>query len=198
MAQPKSTLTALEYLKLERRAGSKHEFLNGELFAMAGASRRHNLITANIVGELRAALRRGPCEVYPSDMRIKVSPTGLYTYPDASVVCEEPSFEDHELDTLLNPKLLVEVLSKSTSAYDLGKKFEHYRALHSVEEVIFADSESIHVMFYRRQIGKPEAFSTWMLSETRDLSARIHIPSLDVTLPLAEIYAKVRFEAQVG
>ena len=194
MAQPKSTLTAIEYLELERRSDGKREFLDGELFAMAGASRRHNLITANIVGELRAALRRGPCEVYPSDMRIKVSPTGLFTYPDASVVCDEPRFEDRELDTLLNPKLLVEVLSKSTAAYDLGKKFEHYRALESVEEVLFVDSESIHVMFYRRQTDKPAAFSTWILSETRDLSAEIHIPSLDVTLSLKEVYAKVRFD----
>ncbi len=193
MAQPKSTLTAVEYLELERRSDSKHEYLDGEPFAMAGASRRHNLITANIVGELRAALRRGPCEVYPSDMRIKVDPTGLYTYPDASVVCDEPRFEDQELDTLLNPKLLVEVLSKSTAAYDLGKKFEHYRALESVEEVLFVDSESIHVMFYRRT-DKPAAFSTWILRETRDLSAEILVPSLDVNLPLKEIYAKVRFD----
>ena len=119
-SQAKAHLTAEEYLALERKAPYKSEYLKGEVFAMTGASRRHNLISLNIGAELRAQLRQRPCEVYTSDMRVKLGATGLYTYPDVVVVCGEPAFEDAEVDTLLNPILLVEVLSKSTEDYDRG------------------------------------------------------------------------------
>ena len=119
-SQAKAHLTAEEYLALERKALYKSEYLKGEVFVMTGASRRHNLISLNIGAELRAQLRQRPCEVYTSDMRVKLGATGLYTYPDVAVVCGEPAFEDAEVDTLLNPILLVEVLSKSTEDYDRG------------------------------------------------------------------------------
>jgi Uma2 family endonuclease len=115
MALPKPRYSPSEYLAMEREAPTRSEYLNGEIFAMAGASRRHNLITMNVGAHLWGQLRQGPCEVYSRDMRVKVSATGLYTYPDLVVVCGEPELEDAELDTLLNPTLLVEVLSKSTA-----------------------------------------------------------------------------------
>ena len=108
-AVPKPLLTPQEYLARERRAETKNEYLRGEVFAMSGASRKHNLIATNVAGELRQWLRERDCEVYQADMRVKVSPTGLYTYPDVPVVCGEPEFEDAEVDTLLNPIVLVEV-----------------------------------------------------------------------------------------
>ena len=193
MAQVQQEISELEYLARERQAESRSEFFASEIFGMAGASRNHNLITANIVAELRNALREKPYEVYPSDMRVKVSKTGLYTYPDAVVACGEPEFEDRELDTLLNPKILVEVLSKSMAAYDLGKKFEHYRALDSVEELVFAASETLHVLHYRRRAGDG---SSWILSETRDRSFQIKLASIGVTLEIAEIYSKVDLNLQ--
>ena len=122
-------MTPAEYLAWERDQPQKHEYYRGEVFAMAGATREHNLIVMNLGAELRAALRDRPCEAYPSDMRVRIPATGLYTYPDVTVVCGRPEFEDGVLDTLLNPQLLAEVLSTSTEAYDRGGKFEQYRTL---------------------------------------------------------------------
>ncbi len=193
MAQPQEHRTPVEYLALERQAATRSQYLGGQIFAMAGASRQHNLITGNVVRELGACLRRTPCEVYPSDMRVKVSSTGLYTYPDVSVVCEEPEFEDSELDTLLNPTLLVEVLSKSTADYDQGQKFEHYRTLSSLREILFVAQDSVHLVHYRRQSD-----DTWILSETRDPEHRLVLASIEVEIPLTEVYAKVRFKGSSG
>ncbi len=123
-----------EYLRLERQSEYKSEYLNGEIFAMSGASRKHNLITGNIGSEFNQQLRGKPCEAYISDMRVKVTATGLYTYPDVIVVCGEPKFEDKYVDTLLNPTLLVEVLSPSTERYDRIAKSSYYRTLDSLAE----------------------------------------------------------------
>lgn len=123
---PKTKLTPEEYLEFERRSEIKHEFFDGEIFAMSGARRNHNVIAWNIGGELRQKLKNKNCEAYPADMRVFVPETGLYTYPDLVVVCGEPVFQDDVFDTLLNPILLIEVLSDSTEGYDRGKKFQHY------------------------------------------------------------------------
>src|SRR5262249_39888199 len=122
----KSRFTPEEYLALERAAERRSEYYAGEIFAMGGASRKHIVIVANISGQLWSQLKGRPCRVYPNDMRVKVSPTGLYTYPDVAVVCGLDQFDDDHQDTLLNPTVIIEVLSKSTEAYDRGKKFEHY------------------------------------------------------------------------
>lgn len=193
MAQPDIKYTASEYLALERQSETKSEFLDGRIYGMAGASRRHNLIVLNIGGELRGSLRGRPCETYPSDMRVKVSVTGLYTYPDVTVVCGEPEFEDAAIDTLLNPRLLVEVLSPSTADYDRGAKFEHYRSLPSVQEVLLVDQDRVHVMHYQRQED-----GNWLLSETREIETSIRLSSLDVQLTLAEVYARVAFDVETG
>jgi Uma2 family endonuclease len=124
--------------------------------------------------------------MYAGDMRVKVSPTGLYTYPDVIVACEEPQFEDAEVDTLLNPTLIVEVLSPSTEDYDRGTKFEHYRTLPSLQEYLLISQDKIHIVHYTRQ-----ADATWVLSETNRQEDLIHLPSIACDLSVAEIYAKV-------
>src|SRR5436190_17466052 len=129
-------LTEDEYLKQERAASCKSEFYAGRMFAMAGGRRAHNLIASNVITSLNTQLAERPCEVYPSDMRVKVSETGLYTYPDVVVVCGEEQFQDEQEDTLLNPTLLVEVLSESTEAYDRGDKAAHYRSLESLQQYV--------------------------------------------------------------
>lgn len=190
MASPAQThLTVDEYLAIERQASSKSEYFRGEMFAMSGASRRHNLITVNIAAGLHTRLQQRRCEVYHSDMRVKVNPTGLYTYPDVVVVCGEPLFEDAEVDTLLNPTVLIEVLSKSTADYDRGGKFEHYRTLASLQEYLLVDQDQCHVVHYIRQ---PD--NTWLLTETHNIQDRLHLPSILCDLLLSEVYAKVPLE----
>lgn len=190
-AVPKPYLTPQQYLARERRAETKSEYLRGEVFAMSGASRKHNLVATNVAGELRQQLRDRDCEVYPSDMRVKVSPTGLYTYPDVTVVCGEPEFEDAEVDTLLNPKVIVEVLSASTADYDRGRKFTHYRRLASLREYVLISQDRPLVEHYVRQ-GRDQ----WLLTESSSLEETLVLPSIECQLPLAEIYLKVRFTAE--
>jgi Uma2 family endonuclease len=180
-------LTPEQYLALERKAAAKSEYLNGHTYAMAGASREHNLITGNIFGELRFQLRERACEVYVNDMRLKVSSTGLYAYPDVAVVCGEPRFEGAHFDTLLNPIVLVEVLSPSTEAYDRGKKFAHYRRLESLQEYVLIAQDSVRVEHYLRQ-GEQ-----WLLTEFSHPDDALHLASIGCNLPLREIYAKVEF-----
>ncbi len=190
-AVPKPYLTPQQYLARERRAETKSEYLRGEVFAMSGASRKHNLVAMNVAGELRQQLRDRDCEVYPSDMRVKISPTGLYTYPDVTVVCGEPEFEDAEVDTLLNPKVVVEVLSPSTADYDRGRKFTHYRRLASLREYVLISQDRPLVEHYVRQ-GRDQ----WLLTENSSLEETVVLPSIECQLSLAEIYLKVRFTAE--
>jgi Uma2 family endonuclease len=191
MEQPMSSQvqqrhTPEEYLALERQAQCKSEYYAGEIFAMAGASRWHNLIVTNVLRELSLQLKGRSCTTYPSDMRVKVSPTGLYTYPDATVVCGEAQFEDHQQDTLLNPTLIVEVLSESTEAHDRGGKFAHYRKLPSLMEYVLIAQTKPHIEHYVRQ---PD--NRWLLAEADRLADTIHLPSIDCHLALAEVYDKL-------
>src|SRR5207302_572820 len=140
-AVPKPLLSPQEYLARERLADFRSEFYRGEMFTMAGGSPRHSLIKTNLLGELRNALKGRPCTAYDSDLRIRVSATGLYTYPDASVLCGELQFDDEHRDTVLNPALLAEVLSDSTEAYDRGKTFTHYRQIVSLQEYLLVSQD---------------------------------------------------------
>ena len=158
---------------------------------MAGASRQHNLILGNIVGETRNALKGQPCEVYPSDMRVRVTATGLYTYPDATVVCGNPEFEDACADTLLNPTLLVEVLSDSTEAYDRGTKSRHYRQLSSLREYVLIAQDRLSVECFVRQDD-----GSWVLRDTSAIDASVELMSLGISIPMAEIYRQVEFPDQ--
>lgn len=184
--QIKSYVTPEEYLRLERQAEYKSEYVNGEIFAMSGASRKHNLVTGNILGELNRQLRGKPCEVYPSDMRVKVTATGLYTYPDVVVVCGEPKFEDEYVDTLLNPTLLVEVLSQSTERYDRIAKSSYYRTLDSLAEHLLVAQDEVRLEQYVKQ-----ANGQWLLFECTSLDQVVELPSISCSLALRDVYDKV-------
>jgi Uma2 family endonuclease len=188
-SQLKTSLTAEEYLAVDRQSEHKNEYFEGEVFAMTGASRRHNLISVNIASSLNAQLADRECEVYVSDMRVKVSQTGLYTYPDVVVICGSPQFEDNQVDTLLNPVLIIEVLSKSTEGYDRGDKFGHYRALESLSEVILVAQDKYHLEQYARQKD-----NHWLLSETNNLEDTIKLSSINCELSLKTIYRKVAID----
>ncbi len=186
--QRKARLTPEEYLAIERDAEAKSEYLNGEVFSMVGASRKHNLIALNVASELRRQLRGKPCEAYVNDMRVRVSATGLYTYPDVVVVCGEPQFEDAEVDTLLNPTLIVEVLSPSTESYDRGKKFTHYRAVPSLAEYVLVAQDEPRVDLYTKQQD-----GRWLLSDAQGMSGNLELASIGCTLDLAESYERAAF-----
>jgi len=177
--------TPEQYLGLERKAEFKSEYHDGYITAMAGASREHNLITGNLVRELGLQFKNRPCEVYGSDMRVLVSPTGLYTYPDVVAVCEEPRFEDDEVDTLLNPTMIVEVQSASTESYDRGKKFGHYRRLDSLREYVLVAQDEVRVERYTRR------GDDWVLTELNRLEDTLRLASIGCEVSLREIYAKV-------
>ena len=184
-----SYLTPAEYLTSERKADTKSEYLDGQIYAMTDASREHNLIVVNVGSELHVQLRQRDCEAYINDMRVKVKPTGLYTYPDVVVVCDKPRFEDADLDTLLNPTLLIEVLSPSTEAYDRGQKFAHYRQLESLCEYILVAQDCVRVEHYLRQ------GTQWLLSEFSTLDDVVDLVSVGCTLSVREVYAKIEFPA---
>ncbi|MEM9186238.1 MAG: Uma2 family endonuclease [Planctomycetota bacterium] len=188
---PQQPLSAAQYLEIERSSvDQKHEFYAGEMFAMAGASKTHVRIATTLTGMLYASLKGTPCEPMAADMRVLVDRTGLYTYPDIVVVCGEPEFEDDQFDTLLNPKLVVEVLSDSTAAYDRGKKFDHYRQVASLEEYVLVSQDEPHIESFVRQPG-----DRWLLGEARGIDASMALESLGVTLPLTEVYARIDFSA---
>ncbi len=188
-AVPKIYLTPADYLAFERQSDIKHEYFRGELFAMAGASRQHVRIAVNATIVLGNQLRGRGCDIFSSDMRVKVSPTGLYTYPDLAVVCGRPRFEDKELDTLLNPTLIVEILSKSTEAYDRGEKFAQYRTLETLTDYLLISQDRPHIERFTRQEG-----GLWLLSESIGLDAMMPIESIQCQLPLAEVYDRVEFD----
>src|SRR5438552_2686042 len=158
--------TPEQYLALERAAEYKSEYINGKVYARAGANREHNLLTVNIAAGLGSTLKDQPYEVYISQMRVKVSPTGMYTYPDVVVACNEPRFEDEHGDTLLNPTIIVEVLSPSTEAYDRGEKFAHYRRLTSLAEYVLVSQDKARVEHYRRHDSGNDQ---WVLTEVSGL-----------------------------
>lgn len=187
-AIPKTKLTPEEYLEFERKSGIKHEYFGGEIFAMSGAKRNQNVIAWNIGGELRQKLKVKNCEAYPADMRVFVPETGLYTYPDLVVVCGEPKFQDDIFDTLLNPILLIEVLSDSTESYDRGKKFQHYRSIESLREYVLVSQDEARIEKYVKQ---GDGF--WVLSEAAGLEAEIKFNSIDSVIALNEVYDKVNF-----
>ena len=189
-SQPKTRYTPEEYLALERSGEAKHEYYNGEIFAMSGASKWHVLIVTNLVGELHSQLKQSPCTVYSTDLRVQVAPTGLYTYPDVIVLCDEPRFSDEQQDTLLNPALIIEVLSESTKDYDRGGKFELYRTIDSFVEYLLIAQDRPHLEHHVRQ---PDG--SWILHETNNLEDTIHLKSVQCSLRMAAISLKIDFSS---
>ena len=179
-------MTAAEYLVWERQQDTKHEFLDGEVFAMAGGTRRHSLIGTNLVGELRNHLKGGDCEAHGSDMQVYIKRTGLYTYPDASVVC--PPIEGETEYVINNPVLIGEVLSSSTADYDRGTKFSHYRKIPSLTDYLVLYQDELYVEHRSRTEDRH-----WLLQDIRG-EQPIKIQSLGITLSVSELYAKVEFE----
>jgi Uma2 family endonuclease len=185
-AQPKRYITEQEYIEFERENTIKHEYYGGEIYAMTGASRIHNLIAGNTLASLHGQLRRKPCQVFPSDMRVKIQKTGLYTYPDLVIICGEPQFTDDALDTLLNPLVLVEILSPSTERYDRGMKFQHYRTIETLHDYILIAQDDYHIEHYSRQDN-----GQWLFQEATGIEACITIPSIASILLLEDVYEKV-------
>jgi len=179
-----------EYLAQERLADHKSEYFHGEVFAMSGASPRHVWITANVTAEFRQRLKAKPCRVSASDLRLRVTSAGLYTYPDVMVVCGEPQYAEDQQDTLLNPVLIVEVLSESTRDYDRGRKFQHYRKLPSLIEYLMIEQDEPHVEHWTRQRE-----NHWDFVEFDGLTQSLQLTSIGCNLPLTEIYDKIDFQA---
>ena len=186
-------ITPEEYLEAERKAEYKSEYYQGVIYAMAGGTLVHNLITLSIAGELRHAVKKRRCSVYSTDVRLRVTPTGLYTYPDIMVVCGEPIFSDDQKDTVTNPVFIVEVLSDSTEGRDRGFKSTQYRKLDSLQEYVLVSQHEPRIERYLRQPG-----DQWLLAETAGLERSLQIESLSCSIPLAEIYDKVDFAGGVG
>ena len=183
-------LTPETYLELERKATTKNEYVNGETLAMAGASFAHNFITLDTTIYLSRQLMDGACEVASTgDLRVKVSQTASYFYPDIVVVCGEPQAEDNTFDTLVNPTLIVEVLSVSTEMYDRDEKFAHYRQIDSLQEYILISQDRVQVVHYRRQVPQ------WMPTEFRALEDVMPLVSIGCKLPLQHIYRRVKFDS---
>lgn len=181
-------LSEAEYLAVERAAPFKSEFFGGEMFAMAGGSPMHSLIAANAIGELKTKLKGRPCRPFTSDLRLKVEATGLLTYPDVSVICGPLQFAAGTDDTVVNPTLLIEVLSDSTEAYDRGEKFRHYRQMPSLKEYLLISQRLPRVEHFLRGTGEE-----WTLRTAEDREASLSLPSLEITLELNEVFAGVDF-----
>jgi len=192
-AAPKPFLSPQEYLAREREAETKSEYYDGETFAMAGGSEEHSLIAVNVAGALNFQLADRPCKVYNSDMRVRVEEDGPYAYPDVSVVCGEAEFADEERDNLLNPTVIVEVLSPTTEAWDRGGKFERYQQRASLQEYVLIAQDRPRVERYARQ-GEEE----WLLTVTTGLAGRVSLSSIECELRLAEVYRKVTFPEDAG
>ena len=190
---PKAFLTPGEYLEIERQAETRSEYWNGEMFAMAGGSEAHNILADNLVVAFRLKLRGGACRCYSRDMRVQVSATGFYTYPDLVVVCGERKFLDAKRDTLLNPILIVEVLSPTTEAYDRGVKFSHYRALESLQQYVLVSQDRVQVECFTRQPG-----GQWMLTAMSRLGDTVLLESVGCAIPMAEIYEDVASAGETG
>ncbi|HWE03849.1 MAG TPA: Uma2 family endonuclease [Tepidisphaeraceae bacterium] len=186
-------LTPEQYLAQERAASHKSAYYRGEVFAMAGASVEHTQIKDNFAAEARAQFKDGSCRALTSDRRVKVSATGLYTYPDMVIVCGQLQLEDSKFDTLLNPQVIVEVLSDSTEKYDRGSKFAQYRQIPSLKEYILIAQDSPLLERYVRQ---PDGM--WMLAIFNELTATFELASVPVRIPLTEIYRGVKFPVDAG
>lgn len=183
---PTYQLSPDEYLAAERKAEYKSEYVDGVMYAMAGASERHNLIAANTIISLGAQLRGRPCRVYPSDLRVRVPNSRRFFYPDVSVVCGETQFADEQRDVILNPVLIVEVLSDATAACDRGKKFLSYQQIPSLREYLLVSQDDFLIEHYLRQDDE-----AWLYTKAAGLEESLKLPSIDCELALRDVYDKV-------
>jgi len=185
---PTRRLTAEEYLAFERQAEARHEFVNGQIVAMAGGTVRHAIICDNLVALMRSKLRGTGCQSFSASLRVKIETTGNYTYPDLSIVCGKLQMEDARQDNLLNPRLIVEVLSPSTERHDRGWKFKNYQLIATFEEYVLVSQDEPRVERFLRQgdVG-------WLMTHVEGLDKSVQFESLGCELPLREIYEGVEF-----
>lgn len=183
---PQARYTPEQYLELDREAEHRSEYVNGEILAIAGASREHNLVVTNLVREASLALRGHPCETYSNDVRVQVNQTRC-TYPDVVVACSQPNFLDGQLDTLTNPIVIMEVLSPTTAQDDRSWKFAHYRRLETLTDYVMLSQFQPFIEHYTRQGDR------WVLTEIAGLDAILRLPSIGCDLPLPAIYERVEF-----
>ncbi len=184
-AQPKIAITPEEYLTFERQADEKHEFVEGIIYAMAGASRSHVIIVSNLVISLGVQFKSRNCNVYANDMRVKVNQAD-YTYPDVIAVCGESKIEDEQFDTLLNPTVIIEVLSKSTERYDKSKKADLYRNLETVQDYILVAQNQCYIEHYQRQNQ-----NQWLLTILDEMTQILELKSINAEILVQDIYDKV-------
>jgi len=179
-----ATLSTWAYLTRDRESQTKNEYFDGQVRPMAGATFKHNLIVAQVIYLLMDTLRQGPCRVLPSDMRVQIGES--YAYPDIVIVCDPPDIK--EGDILLNPTILVEVLSSSTEGYDRGAKAQKFRTIESLQEYVLISQDIHHIEHYIRQ---PD--NKWLFSETTGADGTIHLPTVDCVLKLADVYDQIDF-----
>ena len=190
VAKPQKYYSSEEYLALEEATDYKSEYYQGEIFAMSGASVNHNRIAGNVHAALNNAFDAKPCEAFMGDVRLLVKKNGLYTYPDVMVVCGQLEFAEGRTDTLNNPIVIVEVLSKSTQDYDRGAKFELYRAIETLQDYVLIDQARVHVEYFRKlEDGR------WLLQEFNQLEAILRIEAVGVEIPLSRVYQRVEWES---
>jgi len=189
-SQPKTLLTEEQYLEIERAAEVRSEFYRGQMFAMAAASEAHNLIVRNLLMKATPQLLSQGCNIYFLDMRVRISVTGSYFYPDLAVVCGKPEFLKGPPDTLLNPKVVVEVLSQSTERWDRGRKFQNYKTIPSLEQYLLISSDNVFLDLYTRQPS-----GDWLLSSFDQLDQTVELQSVGCRLPVAELYQGVDLTA---
>ncbi|HEY6331200.1 MAG TPA: Uma2 family endonuclease [Blastocatellia bacterium] len=181
-----TTYTPEEYLALERSSGQRSEYFNGEIFAMGGASENHNLIVINVAASLHAQMRGKACKVYSSDMRVRIQQTGLYAYPDVVALCGAAQFDDEYQDILINPAVIIEVLSKSTERYDRWENFAQYRRIESLAQYVLISQNRNRIESYRRQ-----PHNQWLMSEVSEPHETLELPPIQCTLLIAEVHDKV-------
>lgn len=187
--KPQPYITEEEYLAFDRASTTKYEYYNGRIYAMTGAKEPHNLINGNTLATLHSQLRQKPCRIYASDMRVKVTKTGLNTYPDIVIICGQPQFTDSTRDTVTNPVVIIEILSDSTERYDRGTKFQNYRTIDTLRDYILIAQDHHHIEHFSRQDG-----GLWVLQEATSDTDSIRILSIECTLSVQDVYEKVEFE----
>ena len=189
--QPKQDVTPEAYVAFDRASDGKNEYFDGTVYAMAGGSVRHNRIAGSTYATLYRQLRQRNCNIYSSDMRVKVAQTGLYTYPDITIICGNEQYEDESEDILLNPIIIIEVLSPSTEKYDRGKKFHQYRSILALREYILIAQDEYHIEKFTRQSD-----NTWVFSEAIGRDGSLELRTIQCTLRLEEVYEKVDFSRE--
>lgn len=193
--QAKTRMTSEEYLTFERNSEIRHEYFDGEIFAMVGASKNHILISANITAELvtKFAAGNSTCRVLPNDMRVKIPNDSGYAYPDIAITCGDIEFERNGFDTLLNPVVIIEILSKSTEAFDRGDKFAYYRLIPSLQEYILISQKKYRIeRFLRKDAG------TWSMFLYENMTQKMTIESADCEVSLSAVYRWIEFEDDTG